>query len=80
MATLSGEFTCEICNNVINWYGNYLDAREISTVSVIHSNKNQVDVKVKPSRIPTIHCVELDCPFCGKHKEIVIKNDEYLYF
>lgn len=76
MAILSGSYICEICNNVVNWAGFY--QAEYEFITSYKREKDVAQVRIKPSTIPSIHCIELDCPFCGKHKELVIKNGKQI--
>lgn len=74
MAKINGQYTCEVCNNIVEWFGTYESEFEMYSIQTKHEGINQIDIVAKPSIIPTIHCFEFNCPFCGKHKEIVIKD------
>ena len=78
MAVLSGKYICKVCKNTVAWYGRYQVENEFCVVDKIPSEENQAEGFVKPSIIPTIHCVELNCPYCGKHIELIIKDGEQI--
>ncbi len=69
---LEGEYKCEICGSNIKWYGTYDPGCGVYSCVTNDKSKLEVNVKVKNSQIKNLHCVEFDCPYCGKHVELVI--------